>query len=169
MGNANTIQKCNYEDIQDIIRNKHHNNMRRQYILIHTLDDNELSCIIPTTLTPNEEVRHINSIIQEKQFNIPIVLYGLNCSDKRVIEKYNKLSQFGFQNIFIYIGGLFEWLCLQDIYGEEEFPTTSTELDILKFKPIKNIKLSMLMERNTYYLEDTNKKNGVFNVLKNLF
>jgi len=31
---------------------------------------------------------------------------------------------------------LFEWLLLQDIYGSEEFPTTSHELDILKYKPM---------------------------------
>ena len=37
--------------------------------------------------------------------------------------------------MFIFIqGGLFEWLCLQDIYGFEDFPTTKKELDILKFK-----------------------------------
>ena len=29
---------------------------------------------------------------------------------------------------------MFEWLLLQDIYGNELFPTTSKELDILKYK-----------------------------------
>jgi len=38
-------------------------------------------------------------------------------------------------NIYIYPGGIFEWLCLQDIYGDELFPTTKKELDILKYKP----------------------------------
>ena len=42
----------------------------------------------------------------------------------------------GFVNVYIYIGGLFEWLCLQDIYSKEEFPTNIYERDILKYKPV---------------------------------
>ena len=29
---------------------------------------------------------------------------------------------------------MFEWLLLQEIYGDENFPTISRELDILKYK-----------------------------------
>ena len=65
--------------------------------------------------------------------NIFIVLYGLNCLDESLILKYNQLLGLGFKNIYIYIGGLFEWLMLQDIYGFEQFPTTSTVTDILKY------------------------------------
>ena len=32
---------------------------------------------------------------------------------------------------------MFEWLLLQDIYGNDNFPTTSKDLDILKYKPKK--------------------------------
>ena len=39
-------------------------------------------------------------------------------------------------NVYVYPGGLFEWLLLQDIYGEDNFPTTLKELDILKYKPL---------------------------------
>jgi hypothetical protein len=35
----------------------------------------------------------------------------------------------------MYLGGMFEWMLLQDIYGRDEFPTTSKVLDILKYKP----------------------------------
>jgi hypothetical protein len=41
----------------------------------------------------------------------------------------------GFQAVYLYVGGMFEWLCLQDIYGKDEFPTTTRQLDILKYKP----------------------------------
>jgi len=41
-------------------------------------------------------------------------------------------------NLYVYIGGLFEWLLLQDIYGDEEFPTTSKIIDILKYKGTSN-------------------------------
>ena len=50
------------------------------------------------------------------------------------MKKYDQLIGLGFVNIFIYPGGLFEWLMLQDIYGNEIFPTTKKELDILKYK-----------------------------------
>ena len=40
----------------------------------------------------------------------------------------------GFSQIYVYPGGIFEWLLLQDIYGEDSFPTTKKELDILKYK-----------------------------------
>jgi len=51
-----------------------------------------------------------------------------------VYKKYDQLVKLGFSNVFIYLGGLFEWLMLQDIYGYDEFPTTKKELDILKYK-----------------------------------
>ena len=65
--------------------------------------------------------------------------YGRNTNDDRIINKYKQLMGLGFLNIFIYPGGLFEWLCLQDIYGFEQFPTTKRELDILKFKATPKI------------------------------
>ena len=33
---------------------------------------------------------------------------------------------------------MFEWLMLQEIYGEENFPTTTRLLDLLKYKPVRN-------------------------------
>ena len=30
---------------------------------------------------------------------------------------------------------MFEWLLMQDIYSKDNFPTTSYDLDILKYKP----------------------------------
>ena len=73
-----------------------------------------------------------------------MVIYGKNTNDEAIIKKYNQLMQLGFKNVYIYPGGLFEWLLLQDIYGNELFPTTKKELDILKYKPISRF--------NTYYL-----------------
>ena len=59
----------------------------------------------------------------------------MNYLDKSVIKKAEQLVELGFTNIFIYVGGLFEWLLLKDIYGEENFPTIGDELELLKFKP----------------------------------
>ena len=57
----------------------------------------------------------------------------MNCNDESIYKKYNQLQDLGFENIGVYVGGMFEWLLLQDVYGEDLFPTTSKELDILKF------------------------------------
>jgi hypothetical protein len=46
--------------------------------------------------------------------------------------------------VYVYTGGLFEWLMLQDIYGEKEFPTSKKELDILKYKPQKKLNVHLL-------------------------
>ena len=52
----------------------------------------------------------------------------------KTYKKYEQLVGLGFTNVYIYVGGMFEWLLLQDIYGQDLFPTTSKELDILKYK-----------------------------------
>ena len=54
--------------------------------------------------------------------------------DNSTNNKYKQLTDFGFKNVFVYRGGLFEWLLLQDIYGEEQFKTTTKVIDILKYK-----------------------------------
>ena len=73
-----------------------------------------------------------------------IIIYGKNSNDETIYKKHKQLQELGFVNIYVYPGGLFEWLLLQDIYGQEDFPTTSQELDILKFKPVKQINQYLL-------------------------
>lgn len=127
MGSQQSLQKCNFDDIQYIIKNKNG-------ILINTLNKNEQNCLIQSTISCDIEENIINSLIK-KDKSENIILYGMNCNDNSVIKKYEQLIQFGFTNVYIYSGGLFEWLCLQDIYGSDEFPTTKKELDLLKYKP----------------------------------
>ena len=64
-----------------------------------------------------------------------IIIYGKNCNCNKIYDKYHQIKKMGFINVYLYPGGLFEWLLLQDIYGADEFPTTIKELDILKYKP----------------------------------
>ena len=126
----------NYEDIQTVIKNP------EIYILINTLPVNQQQCLIPHTLAIEDEEKLINKMIKEN-LDVNIVIYGKNCNDDNVTKKYNQLLSFGFKNVYKYMGGLFEWLLLQDVYGENLFPTTKKELDLLKFKPspILNIRL----------------------------
>jgi hypothetical protein len=137
MGNNNSINnKINFEDIQIHL---HDNN----YLIINTLNTFKQECLIEGTLQSNEEEFKINELIKKNK-DINIIIYGENCNDDNVDKKYNQLLSLGFTNIYIYKGGLFEWLLLQDIYGKDEFPTTKEELDLLKYKPGKIIGRKLL-------------------------
>tara|TARA_Y100000591_G_C21223535_1_gene401077 strand:+ start:55 stop:447 length:393 start_codon:yes stop_codon:yes gene_type:complete len=129
MGISQSINRINFEKTQNII--KQSNNIN--FIIINTLNNNNQKCLIKNTILAENEETTINYYLKNNK-NINILIYGENCCDKKLIEKVNQLKQLGFNNLYIYIGGLFEWLLLQDIYGEEEFPTTEKCLDILKYK-----------------------------------
>ena len=128
MGNLQSIRKINFEDMQQAIKN--------DYIIINTLPKDMQKCLIANTLSIAEEEVKINHLINTFK-NTIIIIYGKNTNDEKVITKYKQLNSFGFKNIYIYLGGMFEWLSLQDIYGKEEFPTTTDEKDFLKFKAPK--------------------------------
>ena len=138
MGNSQSSQKINYEDVQYVIKNS------ELHILINTLNEDEQYCLIPTTININKEVELINQLIKTGNKQVKIIIYGRNSNDEKIISKYNQLNSLGFYNIYIYQGGLFEWLMLQDIYGSIEFPTTKKELDILKYKPQKVLNVQLL-------------------------
>ena len=133
---SNTIipnsKKINFENMQYAIKNPN------VYIILNTLSLEDQNCLIQGTLPASKEEQSINEMII--QSNIPdkkIILYGRNTNDITVQEKYKQLIFLGFlgiSDIFVYSGGLFEWLLLQDIYGIDEFPTTSKLMDILKYK-----------------------------------
>ena len=138
MGNKQSTQKINFEDIQFIIKNPD------LHILINTLNELEQDCLIINTIHFQKETDIINNLIKTLNKEVKIVIYGKNCNDEKIYLKYNQLKSLGFYNLFIYTGGLFEWLMLQDIFGSEEFPTTKMELDILKFKPNKVLNIPLL-------------------------
>jgi 23S rRNA pseudoU1915 N3-methylase RlmH len=128
MGNISSINKVNYAYVQKCI-----SNANEKILLINTLDYDKQECLIKNTITASNEEELINKYLKSNK-SIKILIYGENCSDNKVIEKYNQLYKLGFTNLYVYIGGLFEWLLLQDIYGEDEFPTTSKIYDILNYK-----------------------------------
>ena len=123
----NIVKYVNFEDVQYIVSNNFNN-----YIIINTLPSTEQNVLIKNTISIDNEISIINNNLNK--LTLKIIIYGKNDLDKKVEEKYNQLSSLGFTNIFIYRGGLFEWLLLQDIYGKDMFPTTKHELDILKYK-----------------------------------
>ena len=138
MGNSQSIQKINFEDIQYVLKNLN------TYLLINTLSISEQNCLIPNTVNIDKEEDLINKLIETGNKSIKIIIYGKNSNDEKIYKKYTQLNSLGFYNIYLYSGGLFEWLLLQDIYGNKEFPTTTNELDILKYKSNKILGIPLL-------------------------
>ena len=119
-----------FEDVQFAIRNPN------IYVLINTLQSTNQECLIQSTLLFQTEENSINEYINNYDFNSKtFIVYGENTNDESIETKYSQLLGLGFEKVYIYRGGMFEWLLLQDIYGDIEFPTTSKLLDILKYKP----------------------------------
>ncbi|AET72990.1 hypothetical protein PGAG_00101 [Phaeocystis globosa virus 12T] len=133
MGANQSIFKLNFEGMQNIVRN----DTNSKFIIISTLGSDNQSCLIKNTLSPEKEIEKISDYLKTDK-TINIVIYGENSVDNKTLEKYEQLTKLGFSNVYLYIGGLFEWLLLQDYYCADEFPTTSENIDLLKYKG-KNI------------------------------
>ena len=139
MGNNQKKQKVNFEDIQFIIKNND------SHLLINTMLENLQNCLIVNTIPMDKEELVINKLLNNgDNKNIKIIIYGKNSNDETSIKKYEQLLDLGFSNIYIYSGGLFEWLLLQDIYGSELFPTTTKQNDLLKYKSQKILNIPLI-------------------------
>jgi rhodanese-related sulfurtransferase len=137
MGNSQSIQKINFEDMQTAYKNP------EIYLLMNTLPLSEQLCLISNTLTPQKEETLMNRYLNSNK-NIRIIIYGRNSNDETIYKKYSQLINLGFTNVYLYLGGIFEWLLLQDIYGFDDFPTTTRQLDILKYKPNQKLNISYI-------------------------
>ena len=140
MGQSHSyIKKVNFEDIKEVIK------QTNKFILINTLKIDQQECLITGTIDVTKEEGIINNCLKYNK-SVKIILYGKNSNEVSLFKKYEQLTNLGFTNVYLYPGGLFEWLCLQDIYGYEEFPTTTKELDILKFKPSSGFENLLLLK-----------------------
>jgi hypothetical protein len=138
MGNSISTQKVNFEDVQYAIK---HND---SHVLINTLGENEQKCLISGSVLASQEEVLINKCLQNGTKSIKIIIYGMNSNDEKIHTKCAQLNSLGFYSVYLYTGGLFEWLLLQDIYGNQEFPTTKKELDLLKYKSNKVLNVPLI-------------------------
>ena len=137
MGNNISINKINFEDMKYIQKNENS-------IIINTMEPHNQDCLIEGTISINNEENILNKLITKGNVEEKIVIYGENSCDNKLIKKYNQLIKLGFINVYIYMGGLFEWLLLQDIYGNDYFKTTTIENDFLKYKGIQKFNIKLL-------------------------
>ena len=138
MGNTQGIKKVNFEDVQYVIKNS------EMFMLINTLTKDEQNCLIYTTSDLQKEEDLINTFIKLGNYGVKLIIYGKNCNDESIYSKDEQLRKLGFYNTFIYVGGLFEWLLLQDVYGKLMFPTSTREIDILKYKSNKMLDIKSI-------------------------
>ena len=120
MGNSESaIKKVNFDDIIMISKDSKH-------FLIHVMEKEDEDLLIKGTLSINEEIEKMNSLLSLEKMNVTIVIYGKNTDDvSKVIGRYRQLNDMGFSNVYVYLGGLFEWLLLQEIYGNDEIKTNN--------------------------------------------
>lgn len=125
MGN-NVIQRISFEDVQYA--------QSSGQLIINTMSVKEQSMLIFKTVDCEVEIQSVERAIRLKE---PIIIYGKHCNDETIYVKYEQIKKLG-GKVYVYVGGLFEWLLLQDIYGAEHFQTTgsSSTVDLLKYKPI---------------------------------
>lgn len=134
------IKKIGFEDIKQLLDVKNKSN----FIIINTLMPSEQNCLIQNTMDISLEEDTINKLLDEQQMKIKIIIYGKHCCDEKTEKKAKQLMNLGFREVYVYYGGLFEWLLLQDIYGYSEFPTTTKILDLLKYRPDKILHLNSI-------------------------
>jgi len=103
--------------------------------VISVLGADEQSVLISGTVPCADEIQEVERAIARRA---RIVVYGRNAHDARIYPKYEQLRKLG-GDPHLYLGGLFEWLLLQDVYGGGHFPTTG-KADLLKYKPAPNKK-----------------------------
>jgi len=113
-----------FEDVLTAITNK--------TTIINTLPNDSQKCLIYSTISAIDEETHINNLL-ETSLGEHIIIYGKNSADTSVEKKYKQLKSLGFYKVYIYRGGMFEWILLQNIYGGDKIPTTVLEKDVLKY------------------------------------
>lgn len=132
-----TFIKIGFEDMKVIIRS-----IQSEYIMMNTMPIGFQCILINSTITASEEESIMNRILDHYEMKrTKIVLYGLNATDETVEKKATQLKTLGFSEIYIYSGGMFEWLLLNELYGPGEFPTTVkiNSVDIIKYRPCKKL------------------------------
>lgn len=139
-----SICKIGFDDVKYAIKNP------MNHLLINTLSLHLQENIIKGTISAIMEESVINKIIEECDTGrIKVIIYGQNSVDESADKKAKQLISLGFTEVFLYSGGMFEWLLLQEIYGFSDFPTTliiekGKTVDLLKYRPDKQFNILRL-------------------------
>lgn len=124
MGQTSSYPRCSFQELQQ---------KKGEFILINTLPLNKQNFLIHGTIPGVQESERINACLYKNK-KIEIIIYGIDYQDLSVYKKFAQLKSLGFVNVFIYMGGLFEWALLQEVYGTnfKTFGCVSDPLDVYK-------------------------------------
>ena len=120
MASLPTLERATFDDVRD-----------PQYLVINVLNESEQDVLIQGTVLCTNEVAEVEKAIRNKK---PIIVYGKNNHDDKVWVKYAQIKKLG-GKAKVYVGGLFEWILLQELYGNDRFPLTSCKFDIYQYSP----------------------------------
>lgn len=106
--------------------------------IIHIMDVADELILIKGTLKAHQEVDQINNWLSNNTFHNDIYIYGYSNADfNKLLQRQKQLHGLGFKHVYIYFGGMFEWLLLRDVFGETEFlldgVIKGAVVDILKY------------------------------------
>jgi len=117
------IKTIGFEDVKIALKNP------TRYILINTLPSGEQDVLIRSTLPMDREETVLNTQLNDYNApDLPVIVYGRNSCDTSADAKQTQLRNLGVTEVYVYAGGLFEWLLLQEAYGADEFPTVNGAL-----------------------------------------
>jgi hypothetical protein len=106
----------------------HQSPQKNNTILINTftpVQQQQHGLIRGTTLADKEE-QVVQSAL-ERDLSITILVYGHNALDPLPYRQADKLRNLGFKNVYVYVGGMFEWLLLCDLYGPDQYPLMTVQ------------------------------------------
>jgi hypothetical protein len=91
-------------------------------LIISTTITERGSPYIAGTVSRFAELITIDSLKRSNRFDVPILVYGHNMFDTTVKTQSTILMNNGFTKVFVYVGGMFEWMLLHKLYGNTAFP-----------------------------------------------
>ncbi len=122
-----------FEDMKHAVSNP------SKFIIINTLLGNDQDILIRGTIPLEREEMAINEQLTNYTApDLPIIVYGRNSCDLTVDAKQSQLRALGIKDVYVYTGGLFEWLLLGEVYGADEFKIENRghkhSIDILRYR-----------------------------------
>ena len=95
--------------------------------MISTLPAAQQGCLIAGTIPVSEETATVSTLLAGQRSRRRLIVYGASSSDDTALRKAEQLISLGFADVFVYRGGLLEWLLLREVYGADWYGVTGEE------------------------------------------
>ncbi len=118
------------------------------YCLINTLPEHRQDCVIAHTLPCAEEEATLNRWLSRWEVHRPIVIYGQHAGDATIYRKYNQCVAVGFEQVFVYLGGMMEWMLLRSVSEQSahEYRIRGETVSFLRFSPSRKFRMRLTLD-----------------------